>query len=108
MVLDFEFGGDDYHQGEHFEYEVDRDQIMEAIADHCADGFIAYIIRTYKCDETKRNSLYKQKKHIRSIFYWMINEYDLFYDEDSETDWIDVIKEYWEEEASEQWCESKY
>lgn len=108
MVLHYEFGGDDYHEGDDFEHEVDRDQIVEAIADYMADSFIAFLIRKKNPDKTGADLLRKQKRTVKQIFQWLIKEYDLLYDDEDERDWEDIIKEYWEDEASEQWSESKY
>jgi len=106
MVLHYEFGGDDYHEGDDFEYDVDRDQIVEAIADYMADDFIAFLLKKKNIqDDNGRKLIRNQKSTVKKIFQWLIKEFDLLYDD--EDDWKDIISEYWEDEASEEWLNSK-
>jgi putative lipoic acid-binding regulatory protein len=107
MTITYEFGGDDYHSGDDFEYEVEYDQRVEAIADYMADNYIHHIIQKHKPSSEQVKKLRHSKKILADAFAYTLKDFDLVTDE-VEDDMVDIIKEYWEEDAQEQWNDSKY
>lgn len=106
MTITYEFGGDDYHAGDDFEYEVDYDQRVEAIADYMADNYIHHIIQKHKPSSEQVKKLRLSKRVLVEAFIYTLKDFDLVSDE-VEDDMVDIIKEYWEEDAQEQWINSK-
>lgn len=106
MVIYYEFGGDDDHPGEDFEYEVDYDTRVEAIADYMADNYIHRIVQKHKPSAEQIQKLRKSKRALADAFYYTLKDFDLVSDE-VEDDMQDIIKEYCEEDAMEQWLNSK-
>ena len=107
MTITYEFGGDDYHSGDDFEYEVDYDQRVEAIADYMADNYIHHIIQKHKPSAEQVKRLRHSKKILADAFAYTLKDFDLVSDE-VEDDMADIIKEYWEEDAQEKWNDSRY
>ena len=106
MVITYEFGGDDYHAGEDFEYEVDYARRIEAIADYMADNYIHHVIQKHKPSTEQVTKLRQSKKVLADAFEYTLKDFDLISDE-VEDDMIDIIKEYCEEDALEEWSNSK-
>ena len=106
MVITYEFGGDDYHDGENFEYEVDYDQRVEAIADYMADNYIHHIIQKHNPSSEQVKKLRHSKRVLAEAFAYTLKDFDLVTD-DLEDDMVDIIKEYCEEDALEEWINSK-
>ena len=106
MTITYEFGGDDYHAGEDFEYEVEYDQRVEAIANYMADNYIHHVIQKHKPSSEQVKKLRLSKQVLADAFYYTLKDFDLVSDE-VEDDMVDIIKEYWEEDAQEQWINSK-
>ena len=100
MVVTYEFDGDDYNPGTEFEYEVDYDQRVEAIADYMADNYIHHIVQKNKPSSEQVKKLRHSKKILADAFAYTLKDFDLVSDE-VEDDLEEIIKEYWEEEAYE-------
>lgn len=107
MVINYEFGGDDYTPGEDFEFAVDYDQRVEAIADFTVDNFLSHLMHKYKLSSEQYARLKKSRKSLIEAFTFFCNELDLI-SEEVEESCKEIIAEYWEKEAHEQWKESKY
>lgn len=107
MVINYEFGGDDYTPGDDFEFEVDYDQRVEAIVDYAVDTFFSYIYRKYKLSSEQYAQLKKGRKSLMEAFTFFCNTLELITDEVEES-CREIIKEYWETEAMSQWSDSKY
>lgn len=106
MIITYEFGGNDYEPGDDFEYEVDYDQRVEAIANYMADNYIHHIVQKHKPSTEQVKRLRHSKQILADAFAYTLKDFDLVSDE-VEDDMIDIIKEYWEEDAQEQWNDSK-
>ena len=102
MIITYEFGGDDYHDGEDFEYEVDYDKRVEAIADYMADNYIHRIIHKHNPSSEQVKKLRHSKRVLAEAFAYTLNDFGLLTD-----DMKDIIKEYCEEDAQEEWINSK-
>ena len=98
MIITYEFGGDDYHDGEDFEYEV--------IADYMADNYIHHIIQKHNPSSEQVKKLRHSKRVLVEAFSYTLKDFDLVTD-DLEDDMVDIIKEYCEEDALEEWINSK-
>ena len=107
MIITYEFGGDDYHSGDDFEYEVDYDQRVEAIANYMADNYIHHFIQHHRNASSEQiKKLRSSKSTIVKILTVTLMDFDLVSDE-VEDDMIDIIKEYWEDDAQDEWINSK-
>lgn len=101
MILNYEFGGNDYEPGDDFEYEVDYDEVVEAISYYMADSYIHHIVHTNKnLPPDKVKDLIKGKKVLAKALAYVFKNFDLVTDE-VEDDMMDIIKEYYQEEAYE-------
>ena len=101
MTLFYEFGGDEYHVGDDFEYEIDSDEVVEAISYYMADSYIHHIVHKHKnLPPDKVKDLIKGKKVLAKALAYVFKNFDLVTDE-VEDDMEDIIKEYYEDEAYE-------
>lgn len=107
MVVYYEFGAHDDYDGEEFEYEIDYDQRIEAVASWMADDYVAHLIRKENASSEQIKKLNGiTRKILAKAYAYTLKSFDLMTD-DVEDDMRDVIKEYWEEEAYEAYKESK-
>lgn len=102
MIINYEFGGDDDHAGDDWEFEVSYDMRIEAIADYFADDYINHTVKTTKASQEQEQKLRSSKKVIKDLLSYVLKDGDLITDE-IEEDFRDVIEEYWEDEAYEEW-----
>ncbi len=107
MILNYEFGGNDYESGDEFNYEVDSDEIIEAIVDYMADNYLFYGRKNHIFVDETPEALRKTKRAIKDVLKITFKDFDLVTDE-VENDMVDIIKEYYEEDAIEEWHNSKY
>ena len=102
MIIWYEFGGDDDHPGEDYEFEVDYDMRVEAIADYFADNYIHHVVQKTKPSQEQVKKLRASKKVLVDVITTTLSDFDLVTDE-LEEDLRDTIKEYWEDQALEDW-----
>lgn len=107
MTLFYEFGGDDNTPGNTFEFEVDFDQRVEAIADYMADNYIHHVIQKHKPSTEQVSKLRHSKKVLADAFYYTLKDFDLVSD-DMEDDMREIITDYFQDEAHQQYIENKY
>jgi hypothetical protein len=100
MVVTYYFDGDDYNPGTEFEYEVDYDQRVEAIANYMADNYIQHLNKQCKFSDEQISKLRLSKSVLAKAFSYTLKDFDLVSDE-VEDDLEEIIKEYWEEDAYE-------
>lgn len=107
MLLHYEFGGDDYEQGDEFNYEIDWKQVVEAIADYYAGDIVRHLMKKNPNMTTDdKNKLTKARPIIKQIAEFIFKDYD-FITEDEETFFEDEIHAYFEDEAYEEWSSSR-
>lgn len=108
MTIIYEFGGDDYDPGEDFAYEISYDGMLEAVSNYMADSYIHRVIQKHKPSSEQAKKLRLSKHVLADAFYYTLKDFELIPDEDClDEDMIDAVKEYWEEEAREEWINSK-
>lgn len=110
-MIHYEFGGDDYHSGEDFEYDPEPGEETEALASYMVDDYIHHLLHAqsktvHKLSSDQIDMIRKAKKNLQSCIEYILDSYDLVTD-DLKDDMADQIKEYLEERAQEQWNNSK-
>lgn len=106
MTITYEMGGDDFYPGEDYDFELDHDMVVEAIADCMADNYINHVIHKNKPSSEQVKKLRHSKKVLADAFAHTLKDFDLVTDE-VEDDMVDIIKEYWQETAYEEYCNCK-
>lgn len=101
MVVVYDFG-----DGEEFEYEVEYTDRVEAIANYMAENYIQHVIKKHKPSSAQANKLWLSKQVLLDAFYYTLKDFDLVSDS-FEDEMEDVIKDYWEKDAREQWNNSR-
>lgn len=110
-MIHYEFGGDDYHSGEDFEYDPKPGEEIEAIASYMVDDYIHHLLHSQKLSVHKLSSeqidlIRNARKNLRDCVNHILDSYDLVTD-DLKDDMSDQIKEYLEERAQEEWNDSR-
>ena len=101
MILNYVFGGDDDHEDDDYDYEIEYDDVIKAIADYFCSCFIMHYVRE-KCktqEEIKAARSSKTKSIVRHIIEYVLKEFDLVTD-DFEEDMRDIITDYYESDVS--------
>lgn len=106
MILNYVFGGDDDHEGDDYDYEIEYDDVIKAIADYFCSCFISdYVHKHCKTqEEIEAAKSIKTKRIIKHILEYVLKEFDLVTD-DVEEDMRDIITDYYESDA---YTEYKY
>lgn len=106
MLLHYEFGGDDDHVGDDYEYDISYKQVEEAIADYFADNYLYHIKREHRLTPDQLHKLSQTKKVLKDAFLYTLKDFDLITD-DVEEDLEEVIHDYWEDEAFSDWVSNR-
>lgn len=107
MTITYEMGGDDFHPGEDYDFELDQDMIIEAVSDYMADNYLFYGRKNHKFLDETPEALRRTKRAIKEVLKFTLKDFELVTD-DVESEMVDIIKEYYEEEAYEEWANSNY
>lgn len=101
-----EYTDEDFCDEEDFEYEVDSDNLQDAVGELTYDEFFSYGLR--QIPQIKKNKeLQKQiRKVIEHGIKMFISELDM--NDASEEYFDEALKEYFEEDAMEAWRDSDY
>ena len=102
MILHYEFGGDDYHSGDEYNYEVSSDEVTEAVADYMADNYLYYLKKKHQFTSEQLHKLDQTKKVLVDAFNYTLKDFDIVTN-DIEKDLEDIIHNYWENEAYKEW-----
>lgn len=100
MILNYVFGGDDDHEGDDYDYVIEYDDVIKAVADYFSSCFISDYVRNH-CKtqgEIEAAKSIKTKRTIRHILEYVLKEFDLVTD-DVEEDMRDIITDYYESDA---------
>lgn len=100
MILNYVFGGDDDHEGDDYDYEIEYDDVITAVADYFCSCFINDYVRK-KCkthEEVNAAKSSKTRLTVRHIIEYVLKEFDLVTD-DVEEDMRDIITDYYESDA---------
>lgn len=110
-MIYYEFGGDDYHDGEEFEYDPEPGEEIEALASYMVDDYVHHLLHSQNKAVLKMSSeqidmVRKAKKNLQACLEYILYSYDLVTD-DLKDDMADQIKDYLEDRAQEQWNNSR-
>jgi hypothetical protein len=107
MIITYEIGGDDFHPGEDYDLELDHDQVVEALVDYMADNYLFDCKKNNKLFDKSPEALRTTKKSVKDVLKQTFKDFELI-TEEVESNNKDIIKEYYEEKAYEEWANSNY